>query len=51
MIIEYSIRMAGAGGFEPPSAGTKTLCLASWRRPNTLYPPFIIEDDEISYAV
>ena len=28
--------MAGAGGFEPPNAGTKTLCLAAWRRPSTL---------------
>jgi hypothetical protein len=25
--------MAGAGGLEPPSAGTKTLCLTAWRRP------------------
>ena len=25
---------AGAGGFEPPDAGTKTLCLAAWRRPS-----------------
>ncbi len=25
--------MAGSGGFEPPNAGTKTLCLAAWRRP------------------
>ena len=39
--IEY---MAGAGGLEPPSAGTKTLCLATWRRPK-------IMDGNISCAV
>lgn len=26
--------MAGAEGFEPPDAGTKTQCLTAWRRPN-----------------
>ena len=26
--------MAGAGGFEPPNAGTRTRCLTAWRRPN-----------------
>src|ERR1700761_873965 len=26
--------MAGAGGFEPPDAGTKNRCLTAWRRPN-----------------
>ena len=25
--------MAGAEGFEPPNAGTKTRCLTTWRRP------------------
>ena len=28
------LKMAGPGGFEPPNAGTKTLCLTAWRRPN-----------------
>jgi hypothetical protein len=28
--------MAGAGGLEPPSAGTKTLCLTAWLRPKIL---------------
>jgi hypothetical protein len=36
--IQSSIGMAGAGGLEPPNAGTKTLCLATWRRPITHYP-------------
>jgi hypothetical protein len=27
-------RLAGAGGFEPPNAGTKNRCLTTWRRPN-----------------
>ena len=27
------VRMAGAGGFEPPNGGIKTRCLATWRRP------------------
>ncbi len=26
--------MAGAGGFEPTNAGTKTRCLTTWRRPS-----------------
>ncbi len=26
--------LAGAGGFEPPNAGTKIRCLTTWRRPN-----------------
>lgn len=26
--------MAGAEGFEPPDARTKTWCLTAWRRPN-----------------
>ena len=26
--------MAGAEGFEPPNARTKTWCLTTWRRPN-----------------
>ena len=26
-------KMAGAGGFEPPDAGTKIRCLTTWRRP------------------
>ncbi len=26
--------MAGAGGFEPPRAGTKNRCLTAWLRPN-----------------
>jgi hypothetical protein len=26
--------MAGAGGIEPPNAGTKNRCLTAWRRPN-----------------
>ena len=26
--------LAGAEGFEPPNAGTKTRCLTAWRRPN-----------------
>jgi hypothetical protein len=26
--------LAGAGGFEPPNAGTKNRCLTTWRRPN-----------------
>ncbi len=26
--------MAGAAGFEPTDAGTKTRCLTTWRRPN-----------------
>ena len=28
------LKMAGAGGFEPPNGGIKTRCLATWRRPN-----------------
>jgi hypothetical protein len=28
--------MAGAGGIEPPNAGTKNRCLTAWRRPKTL---------------
>ena len=26
--------LAGAEGFEPPNAWTKTMCLTTWRRPN-----------------
>lgn len=25
--------MVGMEGFEPPNAGTKTLCLTTWRHP------------------
>ncbi len=28
--------LAGAEGFEPPNAWTKTMCLTTWRRPNKL---------------
>ncbi len=31
------INSAGAGGFEPPNAGIKTLCLAAWRRPSVKF--------------
>jgi hypothetical protein len=31
--------MAGAGGIEPPNAGTKNRCLTAWRRPNILREP------------
>lgn len=27
--------MAGVGGFEPPNAGIKTRCLATWRHPSS----------------
>ena len=30
------IKMAGSAGFEPTNAGTKTLCLATWRRPSII---------------
>lgn len=29
-----SLCMAGAEGFEPPNAWTKTMCLTTWPRPN-----------------
>ncbi|SPJ15166.1 hypothetical protein SBDP2_240009 [Syntrophobacter sp. SbD2] len=29
-------KMAGAGGFEPPNAGSKDPCLSAWRRPNAI---------------
>jgi hypothetical protein len=28
------IKLAGAGGIEPPNAGIKIRCLTAWRRPN-----------------
>jgi hypothetical protein len=34
--LQSSIQMAGAGGLEPPNAGTKTLCLTAWLRPKIL---------------
>ncbi|KKR95956.1 MAG: hypothetical protein UU47_C0022G0017 [candidate division TM6 bacterium GW2011_GWE2_41_16] len=29
----YKFSLAGAEGFEPPNARTKTWCLTAWRRP------------------
>ena len=34
---QQPFRCAGAGGFEPPNAGTKTPCLAAWPRPNSKF--------------
>ena len=31
---QFSTILAGAEGFEPPNARTKTWCLTTWRRPN-----------------
>ena len=31
---QFSTILAGAEGFEPPNAWTKTMCLTTWRRPN-----------------
>ena len=43
--------MAGAGGFEPPHAGTKTRCLTAWRRPMTHDPLPIIHEGKINGAL
>ena len=32
----YFIFLAGAEGFEPSNGGTRTRCLTTWRRSNTL---------------
>jgi hypothetical protein len=32
------MRVAGAGGFEPPHGGTKIRCLTAWLRPNRTEP-------------
>lgn len=32
----FSLKMAGAAGFEPAHAEIKTQCLTAWRRPNKL---------------
>ena len=29
--------LAGVEGFEPPNAWTKTMCLTTWRHPNSLF--------------
>ena len=34
--LEFFSEMAGAEGFEPPNAWTKTMCLTAWPRPNTI---------------
>jgi hypothetical protein len=36
------VRLAGAGGFEPPHGGTKIRCLTAWLRPNLLGSPGLI---------
>ena len=32
--LSRGVTLAGAGGFEPPDAGTKTRCLTTWLRPS-----------------
>jgi hypothetical protein len=34
-LLEQAGKLAGAGGFEPPNAGTKNRCLTTWRRPTS----------------
>ncbi len=33
----YNNLMAGMEGFEPPNAWTKTMCLTTWRHPNSFH--------------
>ena len=36
-------KVAGAGGFEPPNAGSKSRCLTAWRRPNVFVRLLILQ--------
>ena len=36
-LFKVSLKLAGAGGIEPPNGGIKIRCLTAWRRPNDAF--------------